>query len=114
MGIDLLIWQRYIERVDDGLDLKREPPTIAGDVGQEFLLVARSAEGGESWAILLGDGIGGSFIDGGGGNDRFHNVEFFRGHGVYLIKGDEAIFGDTESFVFVEAGSTGHLAFIVA
>ena len=114
LRVDLLVREGDIEGVEDALRLEGQPSAVAGDVGQELLFVAGGAERREPYPPLLGIAVGGTLGDVRGGDDGFHDVQFARTHGVYLVQGDEAVLGYTEPLVFVELGAVRHLTSVGA
>ena len=94
-GIDLAVRQIDVEGVDDALRHEREPSSVAGEVGEELLFVAGSAEVCESYSSLLGVAVCRPLGDVGGSDDGFHDVQFFGGHSVNLVESDESVFGNT-------------------
>ena len=109
LRVDLLVREGDIERVGDTLSLEGQPPAVAGDVGEELGFVAGGAERREPYPPFLGIAVRRPFGDIRGGDDGFHDVQFARAHGIYLVEGDEAVLGDTQPLVFVEGGAVRHL-----
>ena len=110
-GIRLRVYALVVEGVlpgrEDAVDLEGQSAAVACGVGEELRIVARAAERGDVFAVLVEMRVRRPLVDAGHGHGGLQLVEFRGPHGVEFLAAHQSVLRQRQQVVAPHAVGVG-------